>query len=83
MKTFSSFLLGLLAIGHVYAQAPQTFNYQAVARDNAGEPLSDQNLGVRVTILSGSANGLTVFQETHTVQTNDFGLSYSINLTTL
>ena len=56
------------------AQSPQSFNYQAVALSSNGDPLSAQAIGVRVTILSGSANGTTEYQESHSVNTNDFGL---------
>ena len=56
------------------AQSPQSFNYQAVALSNSGDPLSSQSIGVRVTILTGTANGATAYQESHNVSTNDFGL---------
>jgi hypothetical protein len=55
------------------AQAPEKFNYQGVARDNSGNILANQAIGLQITIHSGSPNGASVYQETHTVTTNDFG----------
>lgn len=68
----------LLAL-QVMAQAPQKFNYQGVARTSAGEAMTSQNIGLRVTIKDGSPNGATDYQETHSVTTNDFGL-YNVEI---
>jgi hypothetical protein len=58
----------------VIAQAPQAFNYQAVARNSSGQVLSNQNVNVRLTIRTGTAGGTNVYQETHQATTNQFGL---------
>lgn len=58
----------------LFAQTPQGFNYQAVARDTDGTPLAQTALTVRIGILSGSAPGPLVWGEEHAVVTNDFGL---------
>jgi len=58
----------------VIAQPPQAFKYQAVVRDNAGEILQNQSVGIRVSIHDVSAGGTIVCQETHTQTTNQFGL---------
>lgn len=65
-----SFLLGIAAV----AQSPSKFNYQAVARDAAGVVVSDGTVGVKVTILSGSATGTEVYSETHSATTNVYGM---------
>lgn len=57
-----------------YAQAPQKFNYQAIARNTAGVELANQNIGIKLSILDGSLNGAIVYVETHTTNTNTFGL---------
>ncbi|HPI31473.1 MAG TPA: tail fiber domain-containing protein, partial [Bacteroidales bacterium] len=57
-----------------YAQAPQAFNYQAVARDVAGNVLVNQNIGIRVSIHQGSATGVVSYSETFAPTTNEFGL---------
>jgi hypothetical protein len=54
--------------------APQMFNYQGVARDNGGNVLANQAIGLQISVLSGSNVGPTVFEETHNVTTNNFGL---------
>ena len=68
------FLPFLALIGQVYAQAPQGFNYQGVARSTTGEPLANQNISVKTSILSGSQIGPLVYSENHTATTNQFGL---------
>lgn len=74
MKNFILlFILSVLSIA-VKAQSPQAINYQAVARDNSGNPITNRNIGVRVVILSGSSTGTSVYSETHNVTTNQFGL---------
>jgi len=49
-------------------------NYQGVARDNGGNVLTNQNVGLRLSILSGSISGTVEYSETLTAATNDFGL---------
>jgi hypothetical protein len=56
------------------AQAPQSFNYQAVARDASGAVLSNQAVSFRISLLQGSATGTNVYSETHPATTNQFGL---------
>ena len=55
-----------------FAQAPQGINYQAVVRDAGGNELANQAVSLRMTILEN--NTTTVYQETHSATTNDFGL---------
>lgn len=52
----------------------QSFNYQGVARNSSGAPLNAQSLGIRITILDGSAAGPELYTETHSVTTNAYGL---------
>jgi len=58
----------------VFAQAPQKMSYQAVIRDSSQSLLSDQTVGMRLSILQGSATGTEVYSETHSAQTNANGL---------
>lgn len=65
----------LLAFFQVMAIAqPQKFNYQGVARDGSGTPLGNQSIAVKISILDGSATGTSLYVETHSVTTNQFGL---------
>ena len=56
------------------AQVPQSFNYQAVARNATGDLLQNQPVGIRLSVHEGSAGGTVVYQETHLPTTNQFGL---------
>ncbi|HLP51229.1 MAG TPA: hypothetical protein VK154_10125, partial [Chitinophagales bacterium] len=58
----------------IRAQVPQAINYQAVARDGAGNVYAVRNVSVRLTINTGINPGFPVYRESHTVQTNQFGL---------
>jgi len=58
----------------LFPQAPQGFNYQAVARDTDGSLLATQTIDVKIGIRAGSESGTLVWEETHTVTTNEFGL---------
>jgi len=69
---FSLFLLMFTA--YSFAQIPQAFNYQAVARDVSGNVLPNQLLGIRVSLHLGTATGVVVYSETFTPTTNAFGL---------
>ncbi len=57
------------------AQAPQKFSYQTVVRNASNQLLVGQTVGIKISILQGSANGSAVFSETHTPQTNANGLA--------
>jgi hypothetical protein len=56
------------------AQAPESFKYQAVARDLSGQTIINSTISLRLSILDGTSSGAVVFQETQSVTTNDFGL---------
>ena len=74
MKRLILTAIALLMFLITYSQAPQKFNYQAVARNNAGVELANQPIGLRVSIIDGSPNGTVLYQETHINTTNQFGL---------
>jgi len=48
------------AIAVTFAQSPQAFKYQAIARDNSGNVLANQPISIRVSILSGLPTGTNV-----------------------
>jgi len=72
-KITITFLLATVIIIS-FAQSPQAFKYQAVARDSAGEILANQNVSFQISILQGSASGTIVYTETHDTTTNGYGL---------
>jgi hypothetical protein len=60
---------------NLLAQAPpQGINYQAVARDAAGAELPNTALTIRLGVYSDPAATILVYEETHSVTTNAFGL---------
>ncbi len=67
-------LLVTLFVMPVFAQAPEKMNYQGVARDNSGNVLPNQAIGLQVKLHSGTSGGAVVYSETHAVSTNGFGL---------
>lgn len=74
MKSILGTILAVCLTAFVYAQAPQSLNYQAVARNSQGQPYASQAVAVKFSILEGSANGTASYVETHAAQTNAFGL---------
>lgn len=62
-----------------YSQTPQFFKYQAVVRDAAGLLAVNRIVSIRTSILAGSATGSSVYSETQTLSTNDYGV-VSLNI---
>lgn len=71
---FTFLLLNLLFQNELQAQAPTRISYQAVMTDTADLPILNATVGIRISILQGSASGTAVFVETHTTATNGNGL---------
>jgi hypothetical protein len=57
-----------------FAQAPHFMSYQAVIRNSSNNLVTNAAIGMKVSILQGSATGTAVFAETHTATTNANGL---------
>lgn len=75
LKTvFLTLLVSLLIVTITLAQAPQGFNYQATLRDQAGNFLVDQQVGIRINLLQGNPAGEVVYTEMHQPLTNASGL---------
>lgn len=68
------FQFSILITHSVRAQAPQKFNYQAVARDAKGNILSDSHIDLRISLTSASDMDRPVYVEEHSVTTNKLGL---------
>ena len=69
---FTFFLFLLLT--SVHAQVPQAFSFQGLLVAEDSIQVSEINIDVRVSILDDTANGTTVYQESHTVLTSSEGL---------
>jgi hypothetical protein len=72
-------LLVLLVGLPAFAQAPNQFKYQSIARNSSGEILQNIAVSLQISIRDISPTGTIVFQETHLVTTNDFGL-FSVSI---
>jgi len=66
--------LGLMVLGiSLYAQVPQRFSYQAIIRDNQNQLVANQEIAMRISIIT--LFGIPVYSERHTVTTNANGLA--------
>lgn len=74
MKKIFTFLAAFMLSVSLLAQAPQSFNYQAVVRDASGNVISSTMVGMKISILQGSVSGSAVCVEEFTPTTNSFGL---------
>jgi hypothetical protein len=75
MKKIIFTLLSVITFSMVFAQAPNKMSYQAVVRNSQNALVSNQSVGMRVSILQGTASGSAVYVETHTTTTNNNGLA--------
>jgi len=80
LLTISLFLASLLATAQSQpAQIPQGINYQAIARDDAGEILAGFTMTVTVRIKDAPINGSTVYTERYAdTRTDNFGLLHLV-----
>jgi hypothetical protein len=70
---FGSFMITGIHLP-LQAQVPQSFNYQAIARDINSLPLQNQPVSVQIKIHQGSDAGVVVYNETHSTTSNLLGL---------
>jgi hypothetical protein len=73
-QIFLTFICLTVLILTLNAQTPQAINYQGVARGNDGNVLVNQNLSIKLSILSDSINGTAEFIECHSKTTDGNGL---------
>jgi len=69
--------LALLIVHYslAFAQSPPSFSFQAVVRDGSGDLVTSSAVGMRISLLQGSASGTVVYSETHAPTTNANGLA--------
>ena len=65
----TSLFLNLQAL----AQAPERMSFQAMVRDDANTLVTNSTVGMRLSVLQGSASGTAVSVETHSTTTNPNG----------
>jgi uncharacterized protein (TIGR02145 family) len=66
------FLSGSLNL--VFGQAPNFLSYQGVLRGANGIPISNSEVSLVFTIREGSISGVLLFQESHLITSNSYGI---------
>ena len=74
MKKFFTVLTAVLISASLWAQAPQSFSYQAVIRGSNNDLVANKPVGMKISLLKGSETGTAVYVETHTPTSNANGL---------
>lgn len=74
MRKLFTIFAAVLLTASVFAQAPEKMSYQAVIRNSSDALVTNQQVGMQVSILQGSASGTAVYVETQTPSTNANGL---------
>ena len=74
MKKLTPTLFLLFLSLCIYGQSPEKMSYQAVIRDASNTLVTNQSIGMQISILQTTITGTTVYAETHTVTTNLNGL---------
>jgi len=64
----------LLSTQLIAQTPPNAFNYSAVARNAAGQPIATTTIGIQITILKTSPTGASQYSENHFVNTDAYGL---------
>jgi hypothetical protein len=74
MKKIYTTIFSLLTVFLVIAQSPEKMSYQAVIRDASGELITNQSIGMQISIHKYSPSGQVEYSEEHTTNTNSNGL---------
>jgi hypothetical protein len=74
MKKLFYLLLAVALPVMALAQAPNNFNYQAVVRNSAGQPIVSGPVSLRFSIREGTPTGSILFQETQNKTTTANGM---------
>ena len=56
------------------AQSPDMMSYQSVIRNSSGFLVTNQSVGVKLSVLQGTASGTVIFSENHSLTSNNNGL---------
>lgn len=74
MKHILNLVVALSITSILSAQAPSKMSYQSVVRNTSGELVVNTNIGIKISILQGSAGGSIAYSETHIRTSNTNGL---------
>jgi dsRNA-specific ribonuclease len=75
LKFLIRFVCAFVLLGAMsFAQTPEKMSYQAVVRDVNNKLVQSTNIGIKISVLTGSATGAVAYSEEHTARTNVGGL---------
>ena len=74
MKKIITVCAAIMITAGVFAQSPNKMSYQAVIRNSSNALVTNQGVGMQISILQGSSSGTAVYIETQTPSTNANGL---------
>jgi len=76
MKKLFTLIFSISITLNIYTQVPQKMSYQCVIRNASGALMTNQSVGIKISVLQGSTTGNVVYQETYNPnpQTNANGL---------
>ena len=72
-KMYST-IIGILLTAGVFAQAPQKMSYQSVVRNSNNSLIVSTPIGIKISVIQGSVNGVITYSETQFQNTNINGL---------
>lgn len=74
MKIYRKLTALLIALLPLISVAQDAFRYQAVARDSSGTTITNQLIGVQISIILDNENNPAVYEEIHQPESNDYGV---------
>jgi len=74
MKLTLIILLFVITL-NAFAQSPEKMSYQAIIRDRDNSLVANSKISLKIIIHQGTVTGTAVYQETHSIQTNNNGLA--------
>jgi len=74
MRKLLTILVAVLLTASVFAQSPEKMSYQAVIRNSSNQLVTNQTVGMQISILQGSSNGTAMYVERQFPTTNANGL---------
>ncbi len=75
MKKIFTIFAAILITANVFAQSPEKISYQAIVRNGNNNLIVSTAVGMKISILQGSATGTAEYIETQTPTTNVNGLA--------
>lgn len=74
MRKLFSIFTAILLTASIFGQSPEKMSYQAIIRNSSDQLVTNQYIGIQISILQGSVEGYAVYVETQTPTTNPNGL---------